>query len=469
LAPFAPGLRIYRVGRMETLFQRLARSCSRRLASPGPRRGIGWLVLFGFLLLLPGTRGQTAAGLRVTAIERLPSNQVRLSFEDAGTSGILNYAPAHAFNLEPGATNYLDLRARIEDLGGGRYQTVIPDPALPQAFFRIAGFLPPDSDGDGLSDALEALIGTDPSRADTDGDGFGDGVETANLTDPLSVLSQPPLPVLPEVNFVESLSVTNEGAGTYRVPITISERFNGTIRYEIAAASTAHAGTDFQPVSGTLLVNGTNAAIPIMFIDDWLIQDVRVIYLDLKADSAGRYRRGGRLRHIIRLEDNDGYWAGMFKNVLTYTNQSGVRTNVAGFSELSFRLKLLRQGAAAQASLISTNPPGGRPQGAGLVPTGEWPMQSFVLGTNWLNTISGPIPVPASGLFPNAQLQRVFTLTAYPTNQLAFDFQGGRIVGEFTERLLAVDAGSQHLARNVSHGLFVLVREPQAPSPIPEE
>jgi hypothetical protein len=34
-----------------------------------------------------------------------------------------------------------------------------------------------DSDGDGLTDAEEALEGTDPLRYDTDGDGFGDGVE----------------------------------------------------------------------------------------------------------------------------------------------------------------------------------------------------------------------------------------------------------------------------------------------------
>jgi uncharacterized protein YegL len=34
-----------------------------------------------------------------------------------------------------------------------------------------------DSDGDGLSDAYEALIGTDPTKADTDGDGFSDLLE----------------------------------------------------------------------------------------------------------------------------------------------------------------------------------------------------------------------------------------------------------------------------------------------------
>ncbi len=35
-----------------------------------------------------------------------------------------------------------------------------------------------DTDGDGLSDAREALLGTDPAKVDTDGDGLNDNVET---------------------------------------------------------------------------------------------------------------------------------------------------------------------------------------------------------------------------------------------------------------------------------------------------
>jgi len=44
---------------------------------------------------------------------------------------------------------------------------------------------PPDSDGDGLSDEEEAILGTDPNKSDTDGDGFGDMVERDLGTDPL--------------------------------------------------------------------------------------------------------------------------------------------------------------------------------------------------------------------------------------------------------------------------------------------
>ncbi len=44
---------------------------------------------------------------------------------------------------------------------------------------------PKDTDGDGLTDDQEAIIGTDPTKADTDGDGLKDGLEVSLGTDPL--------------------------------------------------------------------------------------------------------------------------------------------------------------------------------------------------------------------------------------------------------------------------------------------
>ncbi len=50
----------------------------------------------------------------------------------------------------------------------------------------------PDSDADGLLDGAEVTAGTDPLLYDSDGDGFGDNAEVANGTDPNDPASVPP-------------------------------------------------------------------------------------------------------------------------------------------------------------------------------------------------------------------------------------------------------------------------------------
>ena len=48
-----------------------------------------------------------------------------------------------------------------------------------------------DADGDGVPESLEALYGLNPANSDTDGDGFSDGEELAAMTNPKSSTSSP--------------------------------------------------------------------------------------------------------------------------------------------------------------------------------------------------------------------------------------------------------------------------------------
>jgi len=83
----------------------------------------------------------------------------------------------------------------------------------------VAGSLmnPLDSDGDGLSDDEERLLGTDPFNPDTDGDGYPDGLEVALGSDPLDPRSVPDIRppailIVPLIN-VNNLAVFNPQAG----------------------------------------------------------------------------------------------------------------------------------------------------------------------------------------------------------------------------------------------------------------
>jgi len=65
-----------------------------------------------------------------------------------------------------------------------------------------------DSDGDGLTDAEEARLGTDPFNPDTDGDGYPDGLEVALGSNPLDPNSIPDIRP-PGVLIIPTLDINN--------------------------------------------------------------------------------------------------------------------------------------------------------------------------------------------------------------------------------------------------------------------
>ncbi|MGY8687591.1 MAG: thrombospondin type 3 repeat-containing protein, partial [Verrucomicrobiales bacterium] len=225
------------------------------------------------------------------------------------------------------------------------------DPGGPRKFYRILGYssIPGiDSDADGLSDALEATLGTLIDESDTDGDGSSDLEEFAYGTDPRNPNEFPNQSPLPAIAFTESQSRINESAGTYTITVGVENPFSGdlTVRYSIDPLSSAKAPGDISspasesPATETVQLTGGTATIEITLEDDLLVKPQRLLILDLEPDpsSTKTYRLGGRTTHIVILEDNDCYWSGLLKDDIT---------------ERNFRLRMLRQGAFVQTDFVT--------------------------------------------------------------------------------------------------------------------
>ena len=404
--------------------------------------------MFGLLIAFLFGIHVNGAELHVTAIETLSDGRLRLRFEDTGL-GLLNYVPSVRSNLAPGSTNRLDPSRRVTEPTPGVFETIVPDPGSPVAFFQIAGFSAPDADADGLSDALEGLVGTSTNTFDTDDDGYGDANEIVNGSDPLIAAS---VPSIIKVNFSSPQSSAREGDGTFLVPVTLSRNFTGRVRYSVAAVSTAAAGTDFATVTGLVDVSGTNALLAIVIVDDLAIEDVKLLVIDLENDPDFIYQTGGASRHTILLHDNDSYWSGVLRN---------------DASEQAFRMRILRQGTAVQAALVSnfdTNDTAAM-RGVGSIPPGVWNMTSATLTSNAFAASSVPIPMGASTLFGESALNRTLTFDANPAATTNYLFRPNLIVGTYTDRLSPASAGLQYLAQQAS-GVFVLLEElPTLPFP----
>lgn len=78
-----------------------------------------------------------------------------------------------------------------------------------------------DPDGDGLTNAQEIALGTDPFRADTDGDGFNDGVEASAGSNPLDPHSTPLHYTYAEVSILNNMDPSATSGMLLMPPVSI--------------------------------------------------------------------------------------------------------------------------------------------------------------------------------------------------------------------------------------------------------
>ncbi len=128
-----------------------------------------WIISAAFLLV----GGSATALLLLSNEPELEQVVVEVSRANtAGLSAVTTETAPRVAGLSAAATELSTPRAGLA--------AVIPEISTPSAGLAaviVEVSVPTDTDGDGLSDAEEALLGTDPLNPDTDGDGLLDGTE----------------------------------------------------------------------------------------------------------------------------------------------------------------------------------------------------------------------------------------------------------------------------------------------------
>jgi peroxiredoxin len=93
-----------------------------------------------------------------------------------------------------------------------------------------AGAMAGDSDGDGLSDADEAALGSDPNVADTDGDGYDDGLEADSFTDPTDDQDHPYQGGWPIASCRSDISGNGHSVGDIAQQFTLEDQFGDILK-----------------------------------------------------------------------------------------------------------------------------------------------------------------------------------------------------------------------------------------------
>lgn len=184
----------------------------------------------------PGRK--VARGLTYFAIQNLTND-----FVTRGVGGSEGVVHTKAVRLAP-LTPYreLILNAETMEIASADYTTPASGLTFEIPAFHLSPDLSPDSDGDGLPDQSEFILGTDPANADSDGDGVKDGAEVHMGLNPSDGLAVPtgifasantPGPAL-DIFTANNLAVVAEG----EAGVTVFNIFNGLTPIRIAQVDT---------------------------------------------------------------------------------------------------------------------------------------------------------------------------------------------------------------------------------------
>jgi len=195
-------------------------------------------LLAGVLLTV-----KSSATLRITEFE-IETKILRIVVEN--TDAEFNRIALQG-SSELSLGSWTDLPSAIlSPINATHYEFTVALSEVDREFFRVIGSIigtALDPDGDGMPDALEELIGTNPAIFDTDGDGFSDGVEYSYGTDPLEADDKPVFVDLPTVRFVLATSTGQEGdSAAHEAEILFDRPYSGIVNYAINPLGNTTAG-----------------------------------------------------------------------------------------------------------------------------------------------------------------------------------------------------------------------------------
>ena len=302
---------------------------------------------------------------------------MQFDFVDQGT-GATNWVVEFSPAIGSGGVWSSITAANIAPLGGGNYRVRVPAPLSAPGFYRVRG--------------------------------VGPGIT---------------------VSFVSTAFQVTEG-GMVSPTITFSAPLFGIVRYTVSGTA---ASGEYVTLSGEVFVNGTTATIPVTFLDNKSIGQLRYLTLTLQAGPG--YRLGASSQTTITIDENDAEWQGSF-----LTDETA----------LGFVLKIQESNGVKMASLKS--------DGFGFFPTNEIPV-SLLTSTpsEFMTTVNG-IPIPAGATLLNEPMSLSLFLGAMNgMNNQSVSPTSVQGVGT----LISAVPAKPHL-NTTNVGTFLLLKPPVKPS-----
>lgn len=343
------------------------------------------------------------------------------------------------------------------------------------SFYRVVSLGALDTDGDGVPDAVEVALGTNPIIPDwiqdTDLDGYSDGLEIVNGSDPQNADSRILRGLQPEIQFAETTSRTLEGSGDIAIPLESNTNYSGQVYYSLSVMATAGNGIDFThpeslaSTNGVVTVAGGVGSIPLNIIDDLEVEDMEAIILEITDDVAGTYHTGAFASHTVLLLDNDANWSGILQSTV---------------GETSFRLCVMQSDSDVQALLIPSPKATDEHLGGQLIPLppggqGGWPVTNLFLTSTEFTGSSVPLPAGTSKFMGGVEMERIISFSALPppvgvTNVLYLSktnasFGALFIAGEYDEVLTPANPAGEFM-QFTNRGNFFLAREAPVMTPL---